>query len=483
MSPSSESCLPPLVRERYSRQTVLPGFGCAGQMRLSRRDFSLWGDPTAVLTAATYLAAGGVGRVAVGPAPYPSLPQQNDLVTVTAAHAQAEALPSTPQLAPGCVVGHSPHLGGFLFGRYDHGRLELRFQAGLELSAQDLMGSRRAGAGEREPVLSSPCAARRGVSTTDGIGQAILGCLVAGAALVALAAEMPKPVAERSVPQGQWDLEGFEFASRHRGGGRRAEDLRRTPDVCRTPAETGSPAPASAPASGTGRPRRVVVVGAGGLGSGVCWGLALAAAAGGPAADLRLLIADADLVDQSNLPRQVLHRPADLGRPKAASAVDAVRRLAPRLEVRGTRMPVTEGTADALLDQADLVINAVDNYETRYLINDLCLARGLPLVEAGVLRYAGLVMAVPPGGGPCYRCLFPRAPAPGSTPDPAAAGVYGPLAGLAGMLEALFALHLLQGRAAEVEGRLLVLDAECASVRAVSFAPDPRCPACGRGAL
>ncbi len=215
----------------------------------------------------------------------------------------------------------------------------------------------------------------------------------------------------------------------------------------------------------------VLIVGAGGLGSPVA--LYLAAAGVG-----RIGIVDEDVVDVSNLQRQILHRTADIGAPKVDSAARALTRLNPDVKVDRLRMRVgPENVADLVKPYA-VVVGAVDNLHARYLINDACIRQRKPLVEAGVFRMEGLATTIIPGKTPCYRCLFPVEPDPAPMLTPAEAGVLGPVAGLVGCIQATEVIKIIVGIPVTLAGRLLVVDAREMSFRTINVNRNPKCPVC-----
>lgn len=216
----------------------------------------------------------------------------------------------------------------------------------------------------------------------------------------------------------------------------------------------------------------VLLVGAGGLGSPVA--LYLAAAGVGTIA-----LADGDRVEASNLQRQVLHRTADIGEPKVASAARAIAALNPDTRVVAHDVRLTAATAGDLLAGHDLAVDATDNFETRYVLNDAAVAFGVPVVHASVYRWEGLVTTFVPFDGPCYRCLYPTPPPPELAPECEVAGVMGVLPGLAGMLQAAEALKLLLGTGRTLAGRLLLFDARLTTFEEIAVARDPGCPTCG----
>lgn len=226
------------------------------------------------------------------------------------------------------------------------------------------------------------------------------------------------------------------------------------------------------------RAARVSLLGAGGLGSPVA--LYLAAAGIGT---LRLI--DDDRVERSNLHRQVLHGEADLGRPKVESAAARLAALAPelRLEPRACRLDASN--ARELLAGSDLVVDGADSFATRYLVNDACVALGIPLVHGAVERFRGQVAVFWPARHPqagCYRCLFPKPPPAELVPNCAEAGVLGVLPGLVGMLQATEALKLLLGLGEPLLGRLLCVDALGMHFERLPLGRDPACPACASAA-
>ncbi len=217
---------------------------------------------------------------------------------------------------------------------------------------------------------------------------------------------------------------------------------------------------------------RVLVVGVGGLGSPVA--LYLAAAGLGT-----LVLVDGDAVDASNLQRQVVHGVATLGEPKVESARRRLRDLNPHVTVDAVAEHLGADNAPALLARCDVVVDASDNFATRYLVNDACLAAGKPVVHASILRFEGQLTVFAPGRGPCYRCLFAEPPAPGLVPSCAEDGVLGVLPGMLGTMQANETLKLLLGIGEPLIGRLLVLDALRMSTQELRFARNPRCPSCG----
>ena len=219
---------------------------------------------------------------------------------------------------------------------------------------------------------------------------------------------------------------------------------------------------------------KVLLVGAGGLGSPVA--LYLAASGVGT-----IGLVDDDVVDESNLQRQVAHATGRIGQPKTASARVAVEALNPETRVVEHAERLTEANAEALIAGWDVVVDGTDNFETRYLLNDAAVRRRIPVVHASVYRWEGQVTTFIPFEGPCYRCLHP-APPPGElAPDCAVAGVMGVLPGMAGLIQATEVLKLVLGMGDTLAGRLLLFDAASTEFREIRLERDPACPACGGG--
>jgi sulfur-carrier protein adenylyltransferase/sulfurtransferase len=229
---------------------------------------------------------------------------------------------------------------------------------------------------------------------------------------------------------------------------------------------------------------KVLVVGAGGLGSPAA--LYLAAAGIG-----RLGIVDDDLVDASNLQRQVLHSTAALGEPKVDSAVRRVRELNPDVEVVPYRERLSADNVDAVLDEGwEVIVDGADNFPTRYLLNDASVWHGVPVVHGSIFRFEGQATVFAPKtlqhtvtkaieAGPCYRCLFPQPPPPELAPSCAEGGVLGVLPGVIGSIQGAEALKLVLGIGEPLIGRLLIYDALAGSFDEVAVRRDPACPVCG----
>jgi adenylyltransferase/sulfurtransferase len=217
---------------------------------------------------------------------------------------------------------------------------------------------------------------------------------------------------------------------------------------------------------------RVLVVGAGGLGCPVLYGLGEALSQRGAS----VCIADDDVVDLSNLQRQVLHRAEDVGRLKVDSAQDALERRFPRLQIETCQARVSAANVDRLVHAFDVVIDGTDQIETKFLLNDACVDHQVPLVHGGVVRLKGQLMSVVPGYA-CYRCLF-EAPPEGEVASCQEAGILGAVAGVVGGLMAEEALRILDGKPA-LAGSLLIYDGRTDERRLVKVRPRRDCEICG----
>ncbi|MBI4216420.1 MAG: molybdopterin-synthase adenylyltransferase MoeB [Chloroflexi bacterium] len=216
---------------------------------------------------------------------------------------------------------------------------------------------------------------------------------------------------------------------------------------------------------------KVLLIGAGGLGSPAA--LYLAAAGVGT-----IGLVDYDTVDLSNLQRQILHRTADLGRPKIDSATDTIAALNP--DVKVVPYPVrlsSENILDIIADY-DVVVDGTDNFPTRYLVNDACVMKGKPNVHGSIFLFEGQATTFLPGRG-CYRCLYPAPPPPGMVPSCQEAGVLGVLPGIVGSIQAVEAIKLILGIGDSLAGRLLLFDALSMEFRQLKIRRSPDCPVCG----
>lgn len=217
---------------------------------------------------------------------------------------------------------------------------------------------------------------------------------------------------------------------------------------------------------------RILMVGAGGLGSPI--GLYLAAAGVGT-----LGIVELDVVDVTNLQRQVLHGTKDVGRKKLDSARDRIHDVNPNVQVVAHEAWLTRDNALDIIRDYDLVVDGTDNFATRYLVNDACVILGRPNVYGSIFRFEGQATVFCTAGGPCYRCLYPEPPPPGLVPSCAEGGVLGVLPGLLGLVQATEAIKLVVGAGEPLVGRLLLVDALGMEFRTVKLRKDPACPACG----
>jgi sulfur-carrier protein adenylyltransferase/sulfurtransferase len=216
----------------------------------------------------------------------------------------------------------------------------------------------------------------------------------------------------------------------------------------------------------------VLLIGAGGLGSPL--GLYLAAAGIG-----RIGIVDFDVVDFSNLQRQIIHGTPDVGRPKLHSARERMQAINPEVRVDLYETRLSRENALDMFRPYDLIIDGTDNFQTRYLVNDACVMLNKPNVYGSIFRFDGQASVFYPGKGPCYRCLYPEPPPPGEVPSCAEGGVLGILPGLIGCIQATEAVKLLLGQGQPLIGRLLLYDALQMSFREFKVRRNPNCPMCG----
>jgi len=216
---------------------------------------------------------------------------------------------------------------------------------------------------------------------------------------------------------------------------------------------------------------RALVVGAGGLGAPVIQYLAAAGVG-------TIGVVDDDVVERSNLQRQVIHADADVGVPKVESAARYVERLNPDVEVNAHETRLDEGNARELLGEYDIVVDCADNFRTRYVVNDVARIEETPVVHGAIYKFEGQATTLVPAG-PCYRCLFPEAPEPGTVPDCATTGVLGVLPGTVGCIQATEAIKLLLDAGDVLEGRVLFYDAMDMTFETVPYRRNPDCPVCG----
>ena len=216
----------------------------------------------------------------------------------------------------------------------------------------------------------------------------------------------------------------------------------------------------------------VLLIGAGGLGSPL--GLYLAAAGVG-----RIGIVDFDVVDYSNLQRQILHSTKDVGRPKLASAKERLEGINPFVKIETHEMHLSSENALDLFSGYDIIVDGTDNFPTRYLVNDACVITGKPNVYGSIFRFEGQVSVFATNDGPCYRCLYPEPPPPGLVPSCAEGGVLGILPGIIGTIQANETVKLIIGKGEPLVGRLLLFDALKTKFRELKLRKNPDCPVCG----
>jgi sulfur-carrier protein adenylyltransferase/sulfurtransferase len=218
---------------------------------------------------------------------------------------------------------------------------------------------------------------------------------------------------------------------------------------------------------------KVLVVGAGGLGSPAL--LYLAAAGVGT-----LGVIDFDVVDESNLQRQIIHGQSDIGRPKAVSAMESIREVNPLVNVVLHEERLDSDNAMQIFELYDLIVDGTDNFATRYLVNDACVLLGKPYVWGSIYRFDGQASVFWAEHGPCYRCLYPEPPPPGMVPSCAEGGVLGVLCASIGSIQVTEAIKLITGIGEPLAGRLMIYDALEMTYRTVRVRKDPECPVCGK---
>lgn len=216
----------------------------------------------------------------------------------------------------------------------------------------------------------------------------------------------------------------------------------------------------------------VLVIGTGGLGSPVA--LYLAAAGVG-----RIGLVDFDVVDETNLQRQIIHGTGDVGRSKLHSARDRILEVNPNVQVVLFETMIDSSNALEIMADYDVIVDGTDNFPTRYLVNDACVMLGKPNVYGSIFRFEGQASVFDAKEGPCYRCLFPQPPPPGLVPSCAEGGVLGVLPGVVGAIQATEAIKLVLGEGEPLIGRLLLYDALAMSFDELVVRKDPRCPVCG----
>ena len=216
---------------------------------------------------------------------------------------------------------------------------------------------------------------------------------------------------------------------------------------------------------------KVLMVGAGGLGSPISIYLTLAGVG-------TVGLVDFDDVDVTNLQRQILHYNDDIGRPKVVSAVETLKAYNPDTVVKVHEEPISSVNAMDIMKDYDIIVNGADNFPTRYLVNDAAYLSGKPLVDGSILLFDGQATTYLPGQG-CYRCLFPSPPPPGEVPSCAEAGVLGMLPGMVGTIQATEVVKLILGVGDSLSGKLLLIDALSMDFRTVKIRRNPECPLCG----
>jgi molybdopterin/thiamine biosynthesis adenylyltransferase/rhodanese-related sulfurtransferase len=217
---------------------------------------------------------------------------------------------------------------------------------------------------------------------------------------------------------------------------------------------------------------KVLCIGTGGLGAPL--GVYLAAAGVG-----RIGLVDFDVVDNSNLQRQILFGTKDVGRPKIAAAADRLRDLNPEIQIDTYETRLTSENALELFKPYDIIVDGTDNFPTRYLVNDACVILGKPNVYGSIFRFEGQATIFAYPGGPCYRCLYPEPPPPGVVPSCAEGGVLGILPGLVGVIQATETIKLILGTGDSLVGRLLLVDALAMRFRELKLKKNRECPVCG----
>lgn len=219
---------------------------------------------------------------------------------------------------------------------------------------------------------------------------------------------------------------------------------------------------------------KVLIIGAGGLGAPAA--MYLAAAGVGT-----IGIADADVVDLSNLQRQIIHSTADIGKPKVESAKETIEALNPDVKVETWHEFVSSANILDIIRDYDFILDGTDNFPAKFLINDACVMAGKPFCHAGIIRFSGQLMTYVPGEGPCYRCIFKNPPPKDAVPTCRQAGVVGAMAGVVGCLQAMEAVKYITGAGELLTGKLLTYDALNNAFRTVKLPKEvPDCPVCGK---
>ena len=215
----------------------------------------------------------------------------------------------------------------------------------------------------------------------------------------------------------------------------------------------------------------VLVIGAGGLGSPVAFYLAAAGVG-------TIGLVDDDVVDTSNLQRQILHTTADVGRKKVESARETLLALNPNVTIVPHDVRLNSANIRGILKDYDVVAEGSDNFPTKFLVNDACVMTDTPLSMAGIFRFSGQMLTVIPREGPCYRCLIPQPPPPGAIPSCQEAGVFGAMAGAVGLIQATEILKIILGKGEVLSGRLLLFEALQMRFEPIEVKRNPECPVC-----
>ncbi len=217
---------------------------------------------------------------------------------------------------------------------------------------------------------------------------------------------------------------------------------------------------------------KVLIMGAGGLGSPSAYYLAAAGVG-------RLGLVDDDVVSLSNLQRQILHTTYEIGKPKTESAAHKLRAINPDVEMVPHPIRVDSSNILPLIQEYDIVLDGTDNFPARFLINDACFMAKKPLIHAGIFRFEGQIISILPGQSPCYRCIFPEPPPPGLVPSCQEAGIFGSVAGILGTIQATEALKVLLNLGEPLTGKLLTVDVLEMNFRKITIPKSKDCPLCG----
>ncbi|QSZ26865.1 HesA/MoeB/ThiF family protein [Aceticella autotrophica] len=218
---------------------------------------------------------------------------------------------------------------------------------------------------------------------------------------------------------------------------------------------------------------KVLVIGAGGLGSPAIYYLAACGIG-------TIGIVDFDVVGISNLNRQIIHSTDDLGKYKADSAEEKVKKLNPDVNILKYKTRIMPDNIEDIIKDYDVIIDASDNFPTRYLVNDACFFLDKPLIEAGAIEFEGIVMTIIPGKGPCYRCLYHEEPKNDAVAEPSDSGILGMVAGVIGSIQALEAVKIILNIGRNLSGRVLTFDALNLKFRDINWHKRDTCPLCGK---